>query len=80
MGGTGSWMVPPGQLFIIRKTPCGEQITIDVDLNRAMRDPKSRPLIQAGDMIVLQYRPQDELVNFGMATFFVWGIADWMRN
>jgi protein involved in polysaccharide export with SLBB domain len=72
----GGWMVPPGQLFIIRKTPCGDQITIDVDLNRAIRDPRSRPLIEAGDILVLQYRPQEELVNFGIATFFTYGIAE----
>jgi hypothetical protein len=82
MGGGmgGGWQVPPGQLFIIRQTPCGDQITIDVDLNRAIRDPRARPLVQAGDILVLQHRPQEELVNFGIATFFTYGIARIVRR
>jgi hypothetical protein len=83
MGGGGiggGWQVPPGQLFIIRRTECGDQITIDVDLNRAIRDPKARPLIQAGDILVLQYRPREDIVNFAIATFFTYGIAELLRN
>ncbi len=80
MGGGGNWQVPPGQLFIIRKTACGDQITIDVDLNRAIRDSRSRPLIEAGDILILQYRPQEELVNFGIATFFTYGLYEIMGN
>ena len=76
MMGGGNWQVPPGQLFIIRKTACDHQITIDVDLNRAIRDPRSRPLVQAGDILVLQYRPQEDIINFAIATFFTYGIAD----
>jgi len=78
-GGMGSGMfggVPPGQLYIIRKTPCGDQITIAVDMVRALRDPKSRPLIQSGDMLWLQYKPSEEILNFGLGTFFTFGIAE----
>jgi hypothetical protein len=46
--------VPPGQLFILRKTPCNGQVTISVDLARAVRDPAARPLVQPGDMLILQ--------------------------
>jgi len=70
----------PGQLFVVRKTPCGGQIIIDVDLNRAIRDPRSRPLIQAGDTLVLQHRPQEELINFGITSFFTYGIAELLRG
>ncbi len=82
-GGGGAGMVggvPPGQLFIIRKTPCGDQITIAVDMVRALRDPRSRPLIQAGDMLWLQYKPSEEILNFGLGTFFTYGIADLVRG
>jgi len=72
--------VPPGQLFIIRKTPCNDQIIIAVDLSRAIRDPKSRPLVQSGDMLVLQYKPTEELLNFGLGTFFTYGIAQMLRG
>ncbi len=72
--------VPPGRLFILRKTPCNDQIIIAVDLSRAIRDPKSRPLVQAGDTLVLQYKPEEELVNFGLGTFFTYGIAELLRG
>ena len=72
--------VPPGQLFIIRKTPCNDQITIAVDLARAIRDPKSRPLVQPGDMLVLQYKPSEEILNFSLGTFFTYGVAELLRG
>lgn len=79
MGG-GGWQVPPSQLFIIRKTPCGDQVTIDVDLVQAIRDPRSRPLVQAGDILILQPKLEEDLVNFGMVTFFSYGIGKMLRN
>jgi hypothetical protein len=78
MGGNSSG-VPPGRLFIIRKTPCEDQIIIAVDLTRAIRDPKSRPLVQAGDVLVLQHKPIEEVVNFGIFTFFTFGIRELLR-
>ena len=78
-GGGGAGMVggvAPGQLYIIRKTPCGDQITIAVDMVRALRNPRSRPLIQAGDMLWLQYKPSEEILNFSLGTFFTYGISE----
>lgn len=72
--------VPPGQVYILRKTPCGDQLTIAVDLTRAVRDPKARPLIQAEDVLVLRHKPQEEILNFGIATFFTYGIRDLFRG
>ncbi len=72
--------VPPGQLFILRKTPCNGQITIAVDLSRAMQDPAARPLIQPGDVLVLQYKPFEEAINFALGTFFTFGIRQLFRN
>ncbi len=73
--GAGSFGgVPPGQLYILRKTPCNGQITIAVDLARAANSPAARPLIEPGDVLILQHRPQEEILNFGLATFFTYGI------
>jgi protein involved in polysaccharide export with SLBB domain len=72
--GIQQYTVPPGQLFILRKTPCNGQITIEVDLARAAQDPRERPLIQPGDTLVLRYKPCEEIVNFGMFAFFTYGI------
>jgi len=75
-GGFGiqQYTIPPGQLFILRKTPCNGQITIEVDLVLAAQDPRERPLIQPGDTLILRYKPCEELVNFGAFAFFTFGI------
>jgi len=82
-GGAGAGLVggvPPGQLFILRKTPCNEQISIAVDLTRAINDPRARPLIQAGDVLILQYKPEEEILNFGLGTFFTYGLSELLRG
>lgn len=72
--------VPPGNLFILRKTPCNGQVTIQVDLARAARDPAARPLVQPGDILILQYKPGEELLNFGLGSFFTFGITQLFSN
>ena len=84
-GGGGNFALgiggaPPGNLFILRKTPCGGQIIINVDMNRALRDPQSRPLVQAGDVLILRYKPEEEIFNFGLGTFFTFGVRELFRN
>jgi protein involved in polysaccharide export with SLBB domain len=75
-GGIGGLTgVAPGRLYILRKTPCKGQIAIEVDLARAINDPRERPIIQPGDTLVLQYKPCEEAINFGMGTFFTYGIT-----
>ena len=71
-GGIGG--VPPGRLFIIRKTPCNGQVTIEVDITKAIADPRERPLIQSGDTILLHFKPEEEILNFSLGTFFTFGV------
>jgi hypothetical protein len=71
---------PPGQLYILRKTPCGGQVTIAVDMNRAIRDPRARPLIQPGDVLILRYKPEEELLNFGIGAFVLHGFFQFFRR
>jgi protein involved in polysaccharide export with SLBB domain len=66
--------VPPGMLYVLRKTPCNGQITIEVDLAKANNDPRERILVQPGDTLILRYKPCEELLNFGIGTFFTFGI------
>lgn len=80
MGGGIGQVVPPGMLYILRQTPCNGQITIEVDLTKAINDPRQRPLVQAGDYLILQYKCEEELVNFGISTFFTWGLFELMRG
>ncbi|MCG8650851.1 MAG: polysaccharide biosynthesis/export family protein [Pirellulales bacterium] len=81
-GGFGGALtsVPPGRLYILRKTECNGQVAIEVDLTRAINDPRQRPLVQAGDTLILQYKGEEELLNFGIGTFFTFGIAELLRN
>lgn len=72
--------VPPGRLYILRQTPCNGQVAIEVDLVKAVNDPRSRPLIQPGDSLILQYKPEEELINFGISTFFTFGIRELFNN
>lgn len=72
--------VPPGMLYILRKTPCNGQIAIEVDLAKAINDPRSRPLVQAGDTLILQYKCEEEILNFGLGTFFTFGIQELLRG
>jgi hypothetical protein len=65
---------PPGQLYILRKTPCGDQITIAVDLTRAINSAGARPLVQAGDILILRYKCEEEALNFGLGYLLVSGL------
>ena len=72
--------IPPGRLYVLRKTDCNGQIAIEIDLTKAINDPRSRPLIKSGDTLILQYKPEEELLNFGLGTFFTYGIQELLRN
>ena len=79
-GISGLTGVAPGRLYILRKTPCKGQIAIEVDLARAINDPRERPIIQPGDTLVLQYKPCEEALNFGVGTFFTFGIQQLLQG
>src|SRR5581483_8726455 len=55
----------PALLSVIRRMPdgCG-QITIRVDLDRAMKDARERLLVQAGDFLILQELPEQGIVRY----------------
>ncbi|MFK8112956.1 MAG: polysaccharide biosynthesis/export family protein [Rubripirellula sp.] len=72
--------VPPGMLYILRQTPCNGQIAIEVDLTKAINDPRSRPLVQPGDTLVLQYKCEEELLNFSLGSFFTFGLQELIRS
>jgi protein involved in polysaccharide export with SLBB domain len=82
LGAVGfSQVVPPGRLYILRPSSCGkDQIAIEVDLAKALNDPRQRPIIRAGDALILQYKPCEEAINFGVGTFFTFGIQRLFNN
>jgi len=73
-------VIPPGMLYILRQTDCNGQVAIEVDLTKAINDPRQRPLIQPGDILILQYKCEEDLLNFGVSTFFTFGIAEVLRR
>ena len=79
-GAQGIGGVPPGRVYILRRTPCKGQIAIEVDLARAINNPSARPIIQPGDTLILQYRPIEEALNFGLGSFFTYGIQRILQN
>ncbi len=79
-GAQGIGGVPPGRLYILRRTPCKGQIAIEVDLAKAINNPSARPIIQPGDTLILQYRPIEEALNFGLGSFFTFGIQQILQN
>jgi hypothetical protein len=72
--------VPPGKVYILRKTRCNGQVAIEVDLTAAINDPRQRPLIQPGDIVLLQYKCEEEALNFALGTFFTFGLAELLRG
>ena len=70
----GGSNVVPSELIVLRKLPGNRQIAIRVDVTRAINNPQSRLLVKAGDTLILRYKPQEEIVNFAVGTFFTYGI------
>ena len=81
-GGRGGQMreIPPGQLIVLRELPGNKQIAIEVDLTKAINDPRSRILVAPGDKLILRHKSIEEILNFGASTFFTFGIAELFRN
>lgn len=77
-GGRGSQYCQPSRAVVIRELACGDQISIRVDLNKALRDPSERILIQPKDVIVLQYTIDEEIGNvfLNLIQFnFLWSLG-----
>lgn len=70
-GGNSGGLFPPSRLIVLRKLPCGGQIPIAVDLNRALIDPGHRILIQPEDTLVLRYTFQEEVLTMFTGLFQV---------
>jgi hypothetical protein len=79
-GGRGGMVVPPGMLYILRKTPCNGQVAIEVNLTKAINDPRQRPLVQPGDILILQYSCEEDLLNAGASAFSTFGVAEILRQ
>ena len=73
--GSGIGAPSPSLVIVLRQVPGGGQVPIRVDLNRALRDPRERILIQPGDFIIMQETPGEALARYMSAAFTF--AADW---
>ena len=78
--GSAGGSVPPTNLIVLRQIPGNRQIAIRVDLTDAINDPNSRLLVKPGDTLLLRFKPQEEVVNFALSTFFTFGVRQLFRN
>jgi len=60
----------PSRVLILRMLPDGRQITIRVDLDRAIKDEKERILIQHEDVVMLYFKP---------ASSGIYGAFNWIQ-
>jgi hypothetical protein len=65
----------PSLLVVLRQTPDGRQVPIQVDLSRAMLDARERILVQAGDVLILQETPGEGVARFFTQTFLNFDFA-----
>ncbi len=70
-GGRSGGLFPPSRLIILRKLPCGGQIPIAVNLNRALVDPGHRILVQPEDTLVLRYTFEEEILTLASNLFSI---------
>ena len=59
----------PSLLTVLRKMPNGKQISIRVDLNLALRDPRERISVRAGDILILQEKSEEAIARYFSAVF-----------
>ncbi len=54
----------PTLLTVLRRTPDGRQVPINVDLAQALRDRREALLVQAGDVLILQETPDEAIARY----------------
>ncbi len=62
-------VIPPSRVLILRKLPDGQQLAIRIDLTEAMRNPKERIRIMAGDYVMMHYKPGETFTNSALNFF-----------
>jgi protein involved in polysaccharide export with SLBB domain len=70
----------PSLLTVLRKTAAHGQVTIKVDLNRALRDPRERILVQAGDVLILQETVGESFARYMSSTIRFEYLATFINN
>ena len=74
----GGGILPATKLTVYRKSGC-DQCAIEVDLRCAFSNPSERVIVQPGDMLVLEYRRKELIVNQVSQIFAFGGIFNVFR-
>ncbi len=61
--------VAPSELTVIREAPGEKQISIKINLRRALVDPSQRLLVKPGDVLILDFTPMEVWENLVLNTF-----------
>ena len=74
-GGGGGWQgggaCQPSEAIVVRELPCGNSISMRIDLNKALQDPSQRILIKPNDVIILRFTLLEEIGNAALSIFQV---------
>lgn len=83
-GGVGGFaqagFCQPSEVLVIRDLPCGNQITLKVDLNQALVNRSERILIKPGDMVMLRYTLAEEAGNLVLGLLPAYLIGNGLNN
>lgn len=64
----------PTELLILRPRPGQRQLTIRVDVDRALADPAQRVQVRAGDLLILRHSRSQQLQNVGIGVLNAYGV------
>jgi len=78
--GSGVGNPSPSLLSVLRKTEGGGQVNIMVDLDEAVRDPRENILVQAGDILVLQEKPDQAFTRYFSQTLQLDLFGRWLNR
>ncbi|MEM9825618.1 MAG: polysaccharide biosynthesis/export family protein [Planctomycetota bacterium] len=79
-GGRTGNLREPTRVLILRMLPDGRQMTIRVDLDRAIYDPKERIRILPNDVVMLQFKPTASAMYGTLNWFNGTGILNALRR
>ncbi|MEZ6121843.1 MAG: polysaccharide biosynthesis/export family protein [Planctomycetaceae bacterium] len=66
-GGNSRTACQPSEVILIRELPCGDQITMKINLNKALQSRSERILIKPNDVIMLRYTLGEEIANVALS-------------
>ena len=72
--GLGLSRLPATELIVARNNGRNGQVNIRVDLDGARNDPSQNILVAPGDNLLLRHKPIEQIGNFGIGTFYNFGL------